>query len=164
MAVEYKIIGGDGHEYGPASLEEIRQWCEDGRVASGTPVWRGDERRWQPASLRDELKWDLPSPTAPPAMPAPPPMEALRPAGFWVRSAAYIVDTLFMVCLITIVTYPWAAELAAIRDAAVAQANAATPATPPDLAVILRCSCPKAGSVLAESTARLPSPCTCTSP
>ncbi len=136
MSVEYKIIGGDGHEYSPASLEELRQWCEDGRVASGTPVWRSDEQRWQPAALRDELKWDLPSPAVPPVMTTPPQpaAEELRPAGFWPRSAAYVLDTLFMVCLVAMVTYPWAAELTAIRDAALEQVKLPTP----DMAIIFR--------------------------
>ncbi|HTH49158.1 MAG TPA: DUF4339 domain-containing protein, partial [Candidatus Limnocylindria bacterium] len=134
MAVEYKIIGGDGHEYGPASLEEIRQWCEDGRVASGTPVWRSDERRWQPAGLWDELKWDLTTPPSTPVMPAPPVLEALHPAGFWARSAAYIFDTMFVICLLSIVTYPWATELGALRDAAMAQSRSATP----DMMILLR--------------------------
>ena len=61
MPVVYKIIGGDGREYGPATLEEIRGWCEDGRVGGGTPVWRDDELRWQPARNREELRWDLPA-------------------------------------------------------------------------------------------------------
>jgi uncharacterized RDD family membrane protein YckC len=122
MAVEYKIIGGDGREYGPATLEEIRQWCADGRVAPGTPVWRGDERRWQPAGLWDELKWDLPRAAAPVA--PPPVVEVLRPAGFWVRFAAYLFDSLVIGCLLTLITYPWAAELAKLQNDALTQLQA----------------------------------------
>jgi uncharacterized RDD family membrane protein YckC len=134
MAVEYKIIGGDGHEYGPVTLEEIRQWCEDGRVAPGTLVWLSEDRRWLPAGARDELKWDLQSPAAPPVLPPPPVAEELQPAGFWVRSAAYVVDAMMMVFLVSIVTYPWQAEFAAIGNAALAQLKSATP----DMAVIFR--------------------------
>ncbi len=134
MAVEYKIIGGDGHEYGPVTLEEIRQWCEDGRVDPGTLVWLNDDRRWLPAASRDELKWDLRSPAAPPVLPPPPMVEELRPAGFWVRSAAYVVDAMMMVFLVSIVTYPWQAEFSEIGNAALAQLKSANP----DMAVILR--------------------------
>ena len=56
----YKIIGGDGQEYQADSLEEIRSWIEDGRVAAETLVWRSDENRWRRAFEWDELKWDLP--------------------------------------------------------------------------------------------------------
>lgn len=138
MAVEYKIIGGDGREYGPATLEEIRQWCTDGRVASGTPVWRGDEQRWQPAGLWDELKWDLPKPTAPVA--APPVVEPLRPAGFWIRLAAYFFDTVMLTCLLALITSPWTAELGKLQNDAMAQIEALSQhrTTTPDMAVIFR--------------------------
>ncbi len=126
MAVEYKIIGGDGHEYGPASLEEIRQWSEDARLAPGTPVWRSDERRWLPAGSREELKWDLPQPTAPPPV-VPSETPVLRPAGFLVRLAAYLFDWLFLVCLVTFVTLPWAEELGRLQEAAQAQVKSASP-------------------------------------
>lgn len=130
MAVEYKMIGGDGREYGPASLEEIRQWCEDGRVAPGTPVWRSDEQRWQPAGARDELKWDLRSPVAPP--PLAPPQESFRPAGFWIRLAAYLLDWLILGCLLALITLPWAKPLAELQSAAFAQVKSTTP----DLALV----------------------------
>jgi hypothetical protein len=42
MQAEYKIIGGDGVEYGPATLEELKSWIRDGRVAGMTKVWRND--------------------------------------------------------------------------------------------------------------------------
>jgi uncharacterized RDD family membrane protein YckC len=110
MAAEYKIIGGDGHEYGPATLEELRQWCEDGRVAPATLVWRADEARWLPADSRDELKWDLPKPViAPPVLTAETPKPgAPRRAGFWIRLLAYLFDWLIVLCLISFVTLPWA--------------------------------------------------------
>jgi|694.fasta_scaffold65132_1 uncharacterized RDD family membrane protein YckC len=110
MAAEYKIIGGDGHEYGPATLEELRQWCEDGRVAPATLVWRADEARWLPADSRDELKWDLPKPViAPPVLTAETPRPgAPRRAGFWIRFLAYLFDWLIVLCLISFVTLPWA--------------------------------------------------------
>lgn len=140
MAVEYKIIGGDGREYGPVSLEEIRQWCEDGRVANGTPVWRSDEQRWQPAGGWDELKWDLPKfvPAAPapdpaPAAPhrAPPltPAPALGevPAGFWLRLAAYIIDWVLLGSLAALISLPWTESIDELRKAALVEMKAPAP-------------------------------------
>lgn len=109
MAADYKIIGGDGREYGPATLEEVRQWCADGRVAPGTPVWRSDEERWLVAAAREELRWDLPQPVAPPpvieAGPAP-----FRRAGFLPRLAAFMFDWVIVLCLINFLTLPWSRD------------------------------------------------------
>ena len=136
MALEYKMIGGDGREYGPASLEEIRQWSEDGRVSHGTPVWRNDEGRWQPAAAWPELKWDLrgPVPLAVPEAAAPPVLAVPHPAGFWVRGAAYFIDSLVLASLLLLVTLPWAAELAKLQETALAQLQAKAP----DLALVWR--------------------------
>jgi hypothetical protein len=30
--MQYMVIGGDGHQYGPVSLGELRQWVTEGRV------------------------------------------------------------------------------------------------------------------------------------
>jgi uncharacterized RDD family membrane protein YckC len=109
MAVEYKIIGGDGREYGPASLEEIRDWTEQGRISHGTPVWRGDEQRWLPAGAREELRWDLPEiPSLDSEKPIPEPAAEIRPAGFWIRAAAFLFDFLLINLLVSFLTSPWA--------------------------------------------------------
>jgi hypothetical protein len=34
----YKIIGADGHEYGPVSGDQLRQWLTEGRVNANTQV------------------------------------------------------------------------------------------------------------------------------
>jgi len=109
MAADYKIIGGDGREYGPATLEEIRQWCADGRVAPGTPVWRGDEERWLVAAAREELRWDLPQAVAPPPLIEPGP-SPLRRAAFLPRLAAFMFDWVIVLCLINFLTLPWSRE------------------------------------------------------
>lgn len=115
MAAEYKIIGGDGREYGPASLEEIRQWTEDGRVAPATLVWRSDDACWLPASSREELRWDLPVPPTPPPPVQPDAPLPVRRAGFLVRLAAYLFDWLIVFCLISLVTLPWSDERIALQ-------------------------------------------------
>lgn len=139
MAAEYKMIGGDGREYGPSNLEEMRVWCEEGRVSHGTPVWRSDEGRWQPAGNWDELKWDLPVPPVvgeqvEESVLQEPVTPVLSPAGFWIRAAAFAIDWLILVSLISIVTIPWAEPLAQMQTEVLAQMKSANP----DYAVVLR--------------------------
>lgn len=126
MLEHFKIIGGDGREYGPVTLEELRQWCTDGRVGPGTQIWQPDESRWRPAATVDQLKWDLPTPppvqTSRAAAPA-----AVRAAGFWIRLAAYLVDFLILGMLVSLVTLPWADALEQIQKAAFAELKSSAP-------------------------------------
>ncbi len=85
MQAEYKIIGGDGAEYGPATLEELRIWIRDGRVAGMTQVWRNDVAAWSPASRYAELGGELARLHAAASASA-------QPCGFWARLAAYLID------------------------------------------------------------------------
>ena len=134
MSVQYKIIGGDGREYGPATLEELRTWCEEGRVGPATPVWKSDDQRWHPASQREELKWDLRLELeAPEDLEADPLAEFVarhavpRPAGFWVRLGAHIIDWMVLTSLLTILTLPWAESLAHLQEGALREAKSSTP-------------------------------------
>lgn len=43
----YKIIGGDGKEYGPISGETLRGWIAQGRANAETRVLREGETTWQ---------------------------------------------------------------------------------------------------------------------
>lgn len=136
MSVQYKIIGGDGLEYGPATLEELRTWCEEGRVGPATPVWRSDDPRWQPASRRDELKWDLPLDAGTDDDSGPDPLAEFvarhplpRPAGFWVRLGAHIIDWLILTSLLTLLTLPWSETLGSLQENALQQAKSPTPDT-----------------------------------
>jgi hypothetical protein len=42
----YKIIGGDGNEYGPVSAEQLRAWIAEGRVNNHTKLQREGETEW----------------------------------------------------------------------------------------------------------------------
>ena len=57
------MIASDGREYA-GSLEELREWAQEGRLGPATFVWCQDDGRWLPASARHELVWDLPQPEA----------------------------------------------------------------------------------------------------
>ena len=92
MQAEYKIIGGDGVEYGPATLEELREWIRDGRVAGMTQVWRSDVAAWSPATGYAELGGELARLDAVAAVSA-------KPCGFWARLGAYLIDA-FILCAI----------------------------------------------------------------
>jgi hypothetical protein len=65
----YKIIGGDGTEYGPYSLEDLRKLCIEGRANAATHVKPEAGGEWRPLSelpeFADVLKdpSQLPSPT-----------------------------------------------------------------------------------------------------
>jgi uncharacterized RDD family membrane protein YckC len=86
MHAEYKIIGGDGVEYGPATLEELRGWIRDGRVAEMTKVWRSDVAGWSPAAGYAELGGELSRLHA----------AVSAPCGFWARLGAYVIDAVIL--------------------------------------------------------------------
>ncbi len=70
MANEYWVIGPDGNEYGPASLETVREWIAVGRVVPSTLV-RTAALPPVPASTISELAALFPPdlPDAPPPFP-----------------------------------------------------------------------------------------------
>ena len=89
MQTEYKIIGGDDVEYGPATLEELKHWIRDGRVAGMTKVWRNDRDQWLPAGSYAELGQELARLHAAAGVSA-------VPCGFWARLGAYIIDVMII--------------------------------------------------------------------
>jgi len=101
MDAEYKIIGGDGAEYGPASLDELRNWIGDGRVAASTQVWRSDLALWTPAARYAELQQALArlqASVSPAAI-----NQALCAAGFLPRLGAYFLDSVILAMLFGII-------------------------------------------------------------
>ena len=76
----YKIIGADGRQYGPVSLEQLRQWISEDRVRAESLVQPEGSTDWKPLSALPELAQGLKPPTPPPAAPpgfgpaAPPPL------------------------------------------------------------------------------------------
>jgi len=99
MHVEYKIIGGDGVEYGPATFEEIKTWIGEGRVAGATQVWRSDLQRWSPANRYTELGQDLARLYAVTQRNA-------RPCGFWMRFCAFVMDRAILFVLFFVIWTP----------------------------------------------------------
>src|SRR4051794_10400383 len=56
MQTTYKILGGDGKEYGPATLEQMLAWLREGRVHAATQVWRSDQSAWLNAAHLPDLQ------------------------------------------------------------------------------------------------------------
>ncbi|MEO7677838.1 MAG: RDD family protein, partial [Verrucomicrobiota bacterium] len=92
METNYKIIGGDGREYGPVTLDEIKAWIRDGRIGRTTQIWRSDLGTWLPAAQYQELELEI-APLVGTAAEAHSELEAV---GFWPRVGAYILDQLIL--------------------------------------------------------------------
>lgn len=67
----YRILGGDGNEYGPATPEQLSQWIAEKRVDGETRV-RGEDGTWRLLREVPELAGLLqPPPALPPTLPVP---------------------------------------------------------------------------------------------
>src|SRR2546423_9362129 len=64
----YKIIGGDGKEYGPVDLAQMQRWLRENRINATTMVQSAEGGEWKPASSYPEFG-SAPAPTS--AGPAP---------------------------------------------------------------------------------------------
>jgi len=81
---QYKIIGGDGKEYGPVSSEQVRQWIAEGRANAQTKVLPEGAADWRTLAEVPEFADVL---SAKPAPIAPPP-EFKEVASDWVNGPA----------------------------------------------------------------------------
>ena len=92
MEINYKIIGGDGREYGPVTLDELKGWIRDGRVGRQTQIWRSDLNSWLSAAQYQELQSEIAT-----LKPSASGTEGeFEPVGFWPRVGAYILDQLIL--------------------------------------------------------------------
>jgi prepilin-type processing-associated H-X9-DG protein len=64
----YKVIGGDGKEYGPISVEQIQQWLAQGRLNAQSRVQAEGSSDWKP--LAEFPEFQTPSSGNVPAAPA----------------------------------------------------------------------------------------------
>jgi len=65
----YKIIGADLKEYGPVSVEQLRQWIREGRVNGQTKVQVADSTEWK--SMADCPEFADVWPKTPQSLPTP---------------------------------------------------------------------------------------------
>ena len=79
----YKILGGDGKEYGPVSAETLHQWVREGRANAQTQVQLEGSVGWTALGLLSEFSSALGTPPSPAAAPgaAPSAIGAMPPGG-----------------------------------------------------------------------------------
>jgi hypothetical protein len=51
----YRIIGADGKEYGPVTLEQVRLWLQEGRANAETRVLAEGASEWRPLGSLPEF-------------------------------------------------------------------------------------------------------------
>ncbi len=69
----YKIIGTDGKEYGPVSVEQLRQWIAEGRANAQTLVQAEGQTDWKSlANFPDLQPIAVPPTMMPPVQPTIP--------------------------------------------------------------------------------------------
>lgn len=68
----FKIIGGDGQEYGPVSADQLRQWITEGRVNLQTRVQAAGTTEWKPLGQFPEFAGTMVPPPLPPPVGAAP--------------------------------------------------------------------------------------------
>jgi len=101
----YKIIGVDGKEYGPVSIDQLRKWIDEGRVNAGTRIIGPGATEWKPAAEYPEVKaFLIPSPPAvlPPTPSVPPvfqPAPILPEPQKGLAITAFVLGILSVVCL-----------------------------------------------------------------
>ena len=76
----FTIIGGDGKEYGPVSVEQLRQWMAENRVRHDTQARRVGTEAWQPLGTFPEFGSMSGSPPPAGAGFAMPPLAAIAPS------------------------------------------------------------------------------------
>jgi hypothetical protein len=70
MAAMFKILGADGKEYGPVTVDQINQWIREGRANQETMMQRQGEFGWKPLGQHAEFAGVL-NPQPPVVSPAP---------------------------------------------------------------------------------------------
>ncbi len=105
----FNIIGADGKQYGPVSVEQLRSWLTQGRINAQTRIQAVGTEEWRPARDVPELaslfqsSGVVSSGTAPPVLKAPKPDE--RRTGMAVLSFVLGLCS-FVLCLSFITGLP----------------------------------------------------------
>jgi hypothetical protein len=83
----YRIIGADGNEYGPVTLEQLRAWMAEGRVNHDTRVKTEGSTEWKTLASLPEIVGTVAA--------APPPLATQLPPRIPNHLAPAILVTLF---------------------------------------------------------------------
>src|SRR5439155_26376644 len=94
----YYIIGDDQKEYGPVSVEQVRQWIAEGRANRNTNARTAASESWRSLSefpeLIDSFKWSTTGPPIP-RLHSPPRGTASKTSELAVPSLVLVI---FVVC------------------------------------------------------------------
>jgi TM2 domain-containing membrane protein YozV len=78
----YKIVGKDGQQYGPVTVEQVRSWIAENRANAQTLAQAEGSQDWKPLGTFAEFAADLKPPplsgSAPPTLVAPPSTSVAR--------------------------------------------------------------------------------------
>src|SRR5262245_18808698 len=85
----YKIIGADQQVYGPASVEQLRQWIIEGRINAQTQIQLEGAAEWKPLAQFPEFADSLRAQAGPPPLA---PAEATVPTLEEVLARDYRLD------------------------------------------------------------------------
>jgi len=66
----FKIIGADGKEYGPVTVDQVKEWIRAGRANHGTMAQQAGDMGWKPLGQYAEFA-DLPGAKPPIVTPGP---------------------------------------------------------------------------------------------
>jgi competence protein ComGC len=105
----YKIIGADGKDYGPATLDQVKRWVAEGRVNPQTQVLSPEVGDWRTASDVPELQEALKQRAATLGGTASAGMDANAPSGTPKKGLAItslILGLLSVVCFLFITGLP----------------------------------------------------------
>jgi TM2 domain-containing membrane protein YozV len=64
----FRIIGGDGRQYGPASEDQLRQWIAEGRVNAQTLVLSDGSAEWKTLAGLPDFAAALSAANVPPVL------------------------------------------------------------------------------------------------
>ncbi len=100
----FKIIGKDGKEYGPVSVEQIVSWIKQGRLDAQSPVKPAEATEWATLGALPQFREALvPAPVLPPVPGVPAPGAAsARLSGLAIASLVLGILGLFSVALTAI--------------------------------------------------------------
>lgn len=104
----YQIIGSDGEEYGPVSLDEFKAWAAQGRVTAATKVRPVAGGEWVPAGHVPELNAALGAGAVPPRTPPPAgiPVNASRPPSTGLAITSLVLGLGILACLAPLTSVP----------------------------------------------------------
>ena len=97
----YKIIGGDGMDYGPVPAEMVRNWVVQGRANAQTRVLAEGATEWKPLGEVPELAQALPAAAAHavPALPSLAPLpQSPQPRTHPLATTGLVLGLLSLTC------------------------------------------------------------------